>query len=343
MSSASSPLDPRLIAEIDGLLADEDDPAIWLEVRSRSILLAQKEANEAAGYRGLFRNALEEARRIGDPEPEAFAEQRVATQMIVDRYERRIRAITNRVEIAHAKRVDKLETKYEVASKSANPNRRRFPQLDRQYVEIIGEAERAGHLNDGPLVLSKLPTRLQTYRLPHWEKTTISLKVMALSLECSRQGAQTINLRPNQEVCAKALRSPRGPAGYMQDAIRRAMERTFGKAAAPEFWIVIETDTAHQFHIHGAVVTPSLHNGVDLVDAALRAAGGEWGNVHGQHHQQVSASLDDPIYWASYTVKRMNIAKSHTDRKLFACTSGLRSAAKAGWDGLRGSLPQAPG
>ena len=87
---------------------------------------------------------------------------------------------------------DKLAGKLEAASKSANPDQRRLPQTDRQYVDLIGEAEKGGWLADRALVLSKIKEELGRYRLPHWEKTTISLKVMAMSVVCESEGAQTI-------------------------------------------------------------------------------------------------------------------------------------------------------
>lgn len=322
------------------MIAELEYPALQKTWRAKLLKEAQARANSAAKDRRVFRESIERATADGHPDPEAFAANRMMNERLIDLHEKRVSDIFKRAEVTSRRRFDRAKAKHEEASKTAQPTKRRLPQRDRQYVEIIGEAEKGGYLADAALVLQKIETKLRTYRLPHWEKTTISLKVMAMSSECSKEGAQTINLRPNSTVCAKALVSPRGPASYMQDAIKRTFDKTFGKGKGPDFWFVIEMDTATKFHLHGAVVTPNVTGSVDKVDAALRAAGGKWESAGGHHHQQVTKSLDDPMWWAFYVVKRMNIANRTISTKLFASTRGLRSRAEAHWDDLRASLPQ---
>lgn len=335
------PLDPRELAEIEDMISELTDPALQQQWRTKLVKKAQSEANASAEDRRVFRTALEQARSEGHPDPEEFAAGRVQIARLRVLHEKRIQAIFKRADRANRRRRDRAEAKLEKASRTANPTMRRFPQRDRMYVEIVGEAEKGGYLGDLPLVVSKLENALGPYRLPHWEKTTISLKVMAMSVVSAREGAQTINLRPNEDTCSKALNSPRGPAGYMQDTIRKALERAFGKGRAPDFWFVIETDSDTRFHLHGAVETPSQPDAVTLVDAALRAAGGAWDSAKGQHHQQLTKGVDEPLWWAFYAVKTMNIGKRRLgDAKLFASTSDLRSRARAGWDDLRAALPQ---
>lgn len=341
MSSKNVPLDPREVAEIEDMISELTDPALQQQWRTKLLKKAQSEANAAAEDRRVFRAALEQAHAEGHPDPETFASYRVQHARLRTLHEKRVQAIFKRAERTSRRRQDKAEAKLEKASRTANPERRRFPQRDRMYLEIVGEAEKGGYLSDRPLVLSKLEKALGPYRLPHWEKTTISLKVMAMSAVSAKKGAQTINLRPNGETCSKALKSPRGPAGYMQDMIRKALERAFGKGRAPDFWFVIETDSDTRFHLHGAVETPNQADAVAVVDAALRAAGGTWDDPRGQHHQQLTKGVDEPLWWAFYAVKTMNIGRRRLgDAKLFASTAALRSRARAGWDDLRAALPQ---
>lgn len=341
MNSTNVPLDPREIAEIEDMIADFTNPALQQQWRTKLLKKAQSEANAAAEDRRVFRAAFEQARAEGHPDPETFANYRVQHARLRALHEARVQALFKRAERTNRRRQDKAEAKLEKASRTANPAKRRFPQRDRMYVEIVGEAEKDGYLGDRPLVLSKLEKALGPYRLPHWEKTTISLKVMAMSLVSAKEGAQTINLRLNRDVCSTALKSPRGPAGYMQDLIRKALERAFGKGRAPDFWFVIETDGHDRFHLHGAVETPNLPDAVSMVDQALRGAGGKWDDSKGQHHQQLTKGVDEPLWWAFYAVKTMNVGKHRLgDAKLFASTAGLRSRAQASWNEIRTTLPQ---
>ncbi len=145
---------------------------------------------------------------------------------------------------------------------------------------------------------------------------------MAMSVASANEGAQTINLRLNPGICAKARASNRGEVSYMQDRLRRALERAFGKRSCPEFWFAIETDRTGLFHLHGAVVTPTTPGARELVDEALREAGGGWESPKGQQYQQVSDHLSHPIGWASYVVKHMNVSKQDGG----SSAAGFRSA-----------------
>ena len=342
MSSHNVPLDPREIAEIEDMIATHlTDSKLQQEWRTKLLKRAQKAANEGALNRQRYRQALEQARLEAHPDPESYAANRVIDLKLGDLHEKRVQALRKRIEATSRKRWDKHEAKAEKASRTANPTKRRLPQRDRQYLEIIGKAEDGGYLDDTSLVLSKLNKKIGTYRLPHWEKTTISLKVMAMSVVSAKAGAQTINLRLSSDVCRRALKTPRGPAAYMQDIIRKALTRTFGKGNVPEFWFVIEADSSERFHLHGAVETPNLPNAVSLIDQALRSAGGGWDDAKGQHHQHTASGLDDPFVWASYAVKTMTLTRSRLgDVKLFASTDSLRKQARARWEDLRASLPQ---
>ena len=342
MSRANVPIAPEELKEIAATVAREVDPDIRRSVERSLLRLAQKWANEEALDRSRFRNAVEEARLNGYGDPEAFARARVGKLNAGDLFERRVRASFKRGEARLIKHRDRLANRYEKASKSAKPSLRRLPQRDRQYVQIVGDAEKDGTLSKRALVLLNLERKIPRYRLPHWEKTTPFLKVLSMSVMSAIEGALTINLHLNPKVCEEALRSPRGPVPYMQDRIRRELGNTFGKGKVPDFWIVIEVDTPTRFHLHGAVVTPNMPDAVEMVDDALRAAGGSWVGRGGHYRQQLPKPLAMPIGWASYVCKRMNKTKTQVTGKLFASTLPIRSRAAAGWDDLRASLPQSP-
>jgi hypothetical protein len=299
-------MDPRKVAEIDDLLADEDDADIKAAVREKLVAQLQAETNERVRFRKAYREAFQAARDAGDPHPRIKAQFAVRRQQIVDQYAKRVRALTKRAEDVSRRSADRTQLRFEKASKSTQPHRRRFAGRDREYVEIIGEAQKSGYLHDVPLVLSKIKSKLNHYRLDHWEKTTTPLKVMAMAVVGAREGAQTINLHLNPDTCKKALASPKGPAVFLQGRIRQAFERVFGKGNVPDFWFVIETEFGRDFHLHGMVITPAVVNGRDLVDSALRAAGGRWLASGGHQHQQVSDDPWAPLGWASYVVKRLN-------------------------------------
>lgn len=340
VSSKNVPLDPREIAEIDDIVSVIDDPIQRRRMRNREVRKLQDKANLDAAKRQVFRNALEQTQRNGDPDPAGVAALQAEAWAMDELRLRRFRATQKRGQDASRKHADKVHRRREKASKSANPNRRRFPQRDRDYVDIVGKAEKGEWLNDRPLVLREIEKKLGSHRLDHWEKTSLPLKVMAMSVVCSQEASQTINLRINPDVRKKALASSRGAASFMQDNIRKALERTFGKDNAPDFWFVIESDHAGTFHLHGAVITPPVVNGLELVDKALRSAGGAWAASGGQQHQQLAVDLYGPLNWASYVCKHMNITGTRIDRKLMASTRGMSERASAAWNDIRATLPQ---
>ena len=91
-------------------------------------------------------------------------------------------------------------------------------------------------------------------------------------------------------------------------------------------------------HLHGAYEHAPNIDYLDI-DRALRDAGG-WGNANGKGLGQVSRILKDPIWWAHYTAKRINLTRSLTDRKLFASTAEIRDAARGSWEAVRARMPR---
>lgn len=140
----------------------------------------------------------------------------------------------------------------------------------------------------------------------------------------------SLRLELSKEINEAARRSPRGIVSYMQDRIRKALKEAFADDA-PEFWFVLERDNATRCHLHGAVVVP--HPGCEpMIDEALRKAGGSWAQ---KSFQQVGSKLNDPIWWAHYTIKSLNMTVLDIDTRLFASTVGIRQAAREGWGPLR--------
>jgi hypothetical protein len=335
-------LDPSIVAEIEAQAAvlGRGPHHDAFARKLTNIALAEERAH--ATFHRNYREARDAALEAGDPNPHLNATLTAMRLRELDRYHARVDARFREIKRENLVRRNRAAAKVEKASSSAKPRRRRFLQKDHAYLRIIGSAEKDERLGDAASVVREIEKTLTRYRLPHWEKTTLPLKALACSLESSKAGAQTINLRPNHETCHKALQSPRGAAAYMEDRIKRALEDKFGMGNVPDFWFVIESDTHERFHVHGAVVTPKgIADAEDTVDDALRAAGGLWSAPGGHQHQQVHAPLRDPAWWASYACKELNVTADRLGIKnTFAATYGMRRAARVGWDGHRAVLPQ---
>lgn len=328
------PLSPEEEREIStaliGVEADLDDPVALARYEKQLRRLIQNGANASAESRIRFRDQLAIAQSFGHPEPEDYARSQAAHLARIEALERRTARGFRKGKADILKFANKAAAKVEKASRTAHKGLRRRAQADRFFLATIGVAEKEGRPVKGGLVEAEIQKKYPGYRLPHWEKTTLPLKVLALSTESHRQGAHTINLRLSKEIDEAARRSPRGIVSYMQDRVRKAMKETFADDA-PEFWFVLERDNAIRFHLHGAVVVP--HPGCEpMIDEALRKAGGSWNQ---KKHQQVGSPVTQPIWWAHYATKRLNLTVIDIDTRLFASTLGIRQAARTGWNDLR--------
>lgn len=333
MSSELKAANERLLAEV---LSDVSDAGVRadLEKRFRSRLKAKED--RAEGNEAVFNAAFGKALSLGIDDPHEYAERAVKLAFMEGIHAIKVAAVRKAPVHMATNAADRAAVAAEAASRTANPTQRRNQQRDREYLEIIGSAERGGRLSTPGLVGGEIEKKLGRYRLPHWEKTTLPLKVAALSLETEKRGGRTINLRIGDTFSKKALGSSRGPVSFMQNQVRETLKRRFA-ADAPEFWFVMERDSDDLFHLHGAYVD-QRHVGHGLVDAALRDAGG-WSSPKGKGRAHQSAELKDPLYWASYVIKQMNLTSTLTDRKLLASTAELRDAARGAWDGWRSRLP----
>ena len=329
-------LSPKAEDEIDSILAIFDDPAQraeW-EVTLRRNFTGRAELADA--YDKVRQEAFGRAVTANMADPADYADKAVKLARMERIAEKQLAGVRRRGKTIGLGASNLGAELAEVASRTANPNQRRNQQRDRKYLEIVGAAERNGQLTQTGLVGSKITKALGSYRLPHWEKTTIPLKVLALSYETAKREGRTINLRISHEAQEKALASSRGPVSFVQNQVRETLKRRF-EADAPEFWFVMEWDGENRFHLHGGYELQS-HIDHQLIDTALRNAGG-WSGAAASGLAQVSTKLIDPIVWASYVMKHLNLTATVTDRKLLASTAQIRDAARGSWDGLRSRLP----
>lgn len=320
--------------ELASILDTISDPEVRRaqEKRLRRELARQEE--EAEKSEQVFRDAYEWAERRAHPDPFEHALLKMKHAKKLRMLERRTQAAMRGPVLAAAKDADKLAMRVERASRTAKPGQRRRLQRDRQYVAILGDAERDGRFGS---VEGEVEKKLRGYKPESWEKATLPLKVLALCLETKSIGGRTINMRISDEMGRKALASDRGPVSFVQNQVRETLKATFADDA-PDFWFVMERDTKERFHLHGAYVAPT-HIDHALIDDALRRAS-QWSDPSTRGKSQVSRTLDDPFYWAAYVLKRMNLTRMVTERKLLGCTAPLRSSAMGRWAGVREDLPR---
>lgn len=328
-----SPADEQLIEDMLSEMEDPDLRAEW-DLRLRKELAAK--AVSADENRDTFNEAYKRAMDAGIADPLEYAERAVELAFKQKVMDWNLAALKARPQIFATKAANRAAEQGERASKSANPRKRRMLQADRRYLEITGIADRNGQPMSSGSVAAEIEKTLPGYKLPHWGKTTLPLKVLAMSIETGKRGGRTINLRISHDASAKALRSSRGPVSFVQNQVRETLKRRF-EADAPEFWFVMEQDPKG-FHLHGAYEHASHINYLDI-DRALRDAGG-WGSTQGKGLSQMSVFLKDPIWWAHYTVKQINVTRMLTDRKLFASTVEIRDAARGGWEAVRARMPR---
>lgn len=323
----------ELIADLLEGVSDADQrTSLESDLRRKIHLKMERAAFSEAAFNAGFERALE----LGIDDPSAYAEKAVGLAYAERRQENstsKLRKLIARQGIGAA---DHGAVADERASRTANPMQRRKAQADRQYLEILGKADFSGQSLASGSVRAKIEKSLGSYRLPHWEKTTLALKVMALSVETAKRSGRTINLHVSSRMMDKALASGRGPVSFVQNQVRETLKRKLA-ADAPEFWFVLERDNDRRFHLHGAYESAS-HVDHHHVDAALRAASG-WDAPAGIGLAQLSNPLWAPYGWAHYVVKTMNLTATMTDRKLLGSTSEIKASARGNWDTLRASLP----
>lgn len=241
-----SPEDEDLIREVTAGFTDPKERAKAERDTRRKV---QARANEDAASRRAFRDAVDRAKDLGISDPLEYAAKAVAYDRLERRRARQRTSDARRSKAVVRRMANKGAASRESAAKTARPNTRRSSSRDRQYVAALGQAERDGHPFSSPLVTSELKKLLKSYAPPHWDKGTTPIKVMALSLESSERGAWTINLRLTPEICSKALGSSRGPASFLQDRMRKALERELGPLRSSGSWSNVTTISGSTFMV----------------------------------------------------------------------------------------------
>lgn len=155
-------------------------------------------------------------------------------------------------------------------------------------------------------------------KLPEWAKfvTPEMKQFFRIFLLCTEPDAKTITIRLDHETAEAALSSPRPPANYLGEIIKRTLAK-----------LGIETDLAfnlefnhtgrtenHPAHIHGTLCIPD--DRVDEVTGALRSALAEG---YRQRYKNLAVHIETPKsarWWAAYCIKEYDITgiKLTTDR-----------------------------
>lgn len=325
---------------LDGIvgLGARPGDAEWEATKTWALPRLQARDQRAAEWVADCQEAYDYAVAEGFADPLDYAQNRAHALARLRILERRQKANLEAVKLGTRKATNRLAEKRETASKNAHGNRRRYLQADRIYLEIIGAAEAEGLPATDPLVTGKLEKRLKGYKLPHWDKTTLPLKVMAMSVALAKHGARTVNLRLSPDVQERAKSANKTVVSFLQNRIRMELKKEF-EADAPEFWFVIERDNDKRFHLHGAIACPDDGLFREGIEKALRRAAGKWNSKAGQHHQLLTKPLAKPFGWATYVTKDLNVTAMSVPGKLLGWSGGVRAQAQHEWNGLRKALP----
>lgn len=312
-------------------------PDATLRTMRRKML---RTAQNAAEWDWIYQQSYSEAVAHGHLDPADYARSQAEHTMNFIRSERRkeatlAKALRGRRDLyrASSEKLDRL-------SKVVRKERRSDLTNDGKLIELLGELEKQGHKAAGSsLVRSKIASELTGYKPPHWDHTTIPLKILVWSTLISEQGGRAFTLRLNTFLASHALDHHRGPAWVMHRRINTTLRKAFGAKDKPDFWLVVERDPmARSFHIHGGIEVPTDDGGLDGVRSALHAAGGEWASALHSDAQLDDRAITEPAAWASYVYKRFHKNKADLDASPCSATLSLRSRSEHRWAKLRADL-----
>ncbi|MNF52632.1 hypothetical protein D3C84_339840 [compost metagenome] len=168
--------------------------------------------------------------------------------------------------------------------------------------------------------------------LPEWDDLPADVKhFFKLSNLLSQPGALFITTRLDPSIGEKALQSARGPADWLADKIKRALESVGIPADQIAFALELapkQAKTLHKLHIHGALCIPA-----EMLEQASEAITAALAPEYKQHGTNAAVRLDTPNKVgdvAKYVVKESVITKDRIIR--------LRSQLRASSDG-KGANP----
>lgn len=292
-----------------------------------------------------MREHLERLRDSGVPSERALeiAARLTASTIKLEMLEARQRSERRRAAAKSRAFHDKIERRREAASarvETAPGSSRRLPQRDKQLIDILGQHQKRGGELPCPLVAEKIQKKLRAIRIPSWNKTSVVLRATAYALQTHHEGgfAFSMNITPSVEKAARASR--RGAASYIQDRIRKAMTKEFGVNDAPDFWLVAEASrTDRRLHVHGGITVDLTDRDLRRrVEASLMSAGGGWSSPSGKIYATDFRRMDQPLTWASYCLKDMNLTGSEVPNRLVTSTAGIRRRAQDRWGEMRALL-----
>ncbi|WP_202370611.1 hypothetical protein [Pseudomonas sp. MWU318] len=147
--------------------------------------------------------------------------------------------------------------------------------------------------------------------LPEWDDLPADVKhFFKLSYLLSQPGTQFVTIRLDARIGEKALAAPRGPADWLANKIKRALESVaiplnhiaFALEFAPK-----QARTLHKLHIHGALRIPS-----EMAKIASIALTKALAPDYKQHGTNEAVRLESPSKAgdiAKYVVKEYKITK----------------------------------
>ncbi len=145
--------------------------------------------------------------------------------------------------------------------------------------------------------------------LPDWAKfvSPDMKQYFRLHLLCKRPDAKTLTVRLDHDSAEAALASPRGPANYLAEIVKRTLAKLGIKAELAfnlEFNHTGSTEN-HPLHIHGAFCIPDVR--VCEVSEALRQA---LALGYRQRYTNLAVHIEKPwnaSWWAAYCIKDYTI------------------------------------
>lgn len=162
-------LSPQMEEEIASILADFDDPSMRAEWEAKLRRDFATRADLADANLQVSNQAFEDAVKAGMEDPAEYADAAVELARMERIAAKQLAGVQKRFKTVGLGGNNYAAELAEVASRSASSGKRRSPQRDRKYVEILGAAARKGELSHAGLVGTKIAKVLGTYRLPHWE------------------------------------------------------------------------------------------------------------------------------------------------------------------------------
>jgi len=167
--------------------------------------------------------------------------------------------------------------------------------------------------------------------VPHWEKATLRLRMLGMSVAAGKRGGRDFTLHLNEAVMASALSGDgKSFAKRMHRRLKDKLASAYGAAGlpSPDFFFQVERGRGEAPHLHGVIIIPD-DSPLTLLREALRQAGGDpWKRARHVATQVDIGELTEPVGWVSYITKFAEITKEDVGDNTFAATFGMRAIGK---------------